>query len=49
MKDPSQDLPRVLRNAMIVVISLSILANIAFYSILSTEVMRDTNAVALVS
>ena len=49
MKDPSHDLPRVLRNAMIVVVSLSILANIAFYSNLSIEVMQDTNAIALVS
>lgn len=49
MKDPSHDLPRVLKNAMIVVVSLSILANIAFYSILSIEVMQDTNAIALVS
>ncbi|MCJ1226451.1 hypothetical protein MMC12_003103 [Toensbergia leucococca] len=47
MEDPSRNLPRVLHHAMSVVISLFILANIAFYSIFPLEVVKTTNAIAL--
>ena len=49
MAESSRNLPRVLNNAIGIVVSLSILANIAFYIVLSPEVLRSTNAVALVS
>ena len=49
MKNPSLNLPRVLNSAMGLVISLSVLVNVAFYEALPLDVMQSTNAVALVS
>ena len=48
MKDPWRDLPRVINNAMIIVITLFALANIALYIVLPREVLSVTNTVAVV-
>jgi amino acid transporter len=49
MKDPQYTLPRVLNRSMAIIITLFILANVAFYNTLSQEILEKTNAVAIVS
>jgi amino acid transporter len=49
MKDPQHTLPRVLNRSMAMIITLFILANMAFYNTLSLGILEKTNAVAIVS
>lgn len=49
MKEPQYTLPRVLNSSMAMVITLFILTNLAFYITLPLELLKKTNAVAIVS
>jgi amino acid transporter len=49
MKDPQHTLPRVLNRSMAMIITLFVMANMAFYNTLSQETLENTNAVAIVS
>ena len=46
--DPAENLPRILNRAMLIVIVLFVLTVTAFYTVLPSETMQSTNAVAAV-
>ena len=48
LKDPLRNLPRVLSTAMALVISVFILANMAYFVVLPLDVLMKTNTVAMV-
>lgn len=48
MKHPSRDLPRVIHTAMPVVITSYLLANTAYYLVLSNAVISQSNTIAVV-
>ena len=49
LEDPLKNLPRVIDSAIVVVITLFILANASFCIFLSLNVLQSTNAVATVN
>jgi len=49
MKNPAQDLPRVIMVGLPVVIVCYTLANVAYYAVLPSSIVTKTNAIALVS
>jgi amino acid transporter len=42
MKDPTRDIPRVLNMAMTIVVVSFVLVNIALYTVIPIEAMRET-------
>ena len=48
MADPRRDLPRVINTAMSVAISAFVLMNIALFTVLPFQSMRDRSVVAVV-
>ena len=49
MKEPHYTLPKVLSRSMAIVITLFVLSNMAIYKTVSLEILKNTNAVAIVS
>lgn len=47
MKNPKRDLPRVLHSAIFTVTIAYILANVAYYAVLPTATIKQTNTIAL--
>jgi hypothetical protein len=48
MKDPTRDIPRVLNVAMTIVVMSFVLVNIALYTIIPIETMRETTTPVVV-
>ena len=49
MKNPARDLPRVIMVGLPLVILCYILANVAYYAVLPSHIVTNSNAIALVS
>jgi amino acid transporter len=49
MKNPAQDLPRVIMVGLPMVIVCYTLANVAYYAVLPSSIVVKSNAIALVS